>query len=101
MHAAELIARARREAGLTQAEMARRAGTSQAAVSAVERGLSDVTIARAERLLAAAGWELSCRPRRGVDPDDLQMMRLNLQKTPAARLEGFFTLLQLRGIARR
>ena len=54
-----LIASARRSAGLTQAELAERGGTSQATISAYENATkvpSGVTLAR---LLAAAGQRLT------------------------------------------
>ena len=50
-----LIEMARRASGLTQAELARQAGTSQATVSAYERGLKTPSIKVAARLLASAG----------------------------------------------
>lgn len=45
---------ARRAAGLTQAELAKRAGTSQARVSSYERGAVVPTASTTERLLRAA-----------------------------------------------
>jgi transcriptional regulator with XRE-family HTH domain len=63
MNAGELIARARIEAGLTQAKLARRAGTSQAMVARYETGAASPTVAALQRLLRAAGCELvlGCR----------------------------------------
>jgi transcriptional regulator with XRE-family HTH domain len=58
-----LLEVARRVAGLTQAELARRAGTSQATVSAYERGLKTPSVKVAARLFAVLGWELSLRSR--------------------------------------
>jgi transcriptional regulator with XRE-family HTH domain len=58
-----LIEIARRARGLSQAELARQAGTSQAAVSAYERGLKTPSIAVAARLLGVLGWELTLRSR--------------------------------------
>jgi len=49
---------ARRRAGLTQAELARRAGTSQPVVSAYERGLRDPSHRTLRRLVEAAGARL-------------------------------------------
>jgi uncharacterized protein len=59
---------ARSEAGLTQAEVARRAGTSQPAVNRYEQGQAVPTLPTLERLLRACGRELSLRsvPRRGA-----------------------------------
>jgi transcriptional regulator with XRE-family HTH domain len=54
---------ARRVAGVSQAELARRAGTSQATVSAYERGLKTPSVRVAARLLGALGCELTLRSR--------------------------------------
>jgi len=58
MTTSSLIERARRSAGLTQAELAARAGTSQAAVARYERGTDLPTIPTLERLLRGCGQEL-------------------------------------------
>src|SRR3954462_11097337 len=50
---------ARTRAGLSQAELARRAGTSQANVSAYETGAKQPSVATFSRLLAATGARLS------------------------------------------
>jgi uncharacterized protein len=54
-----LIERARREADLTQSELAALASTSQPAIARYERGVVTPTIATARRLLAACGQRLS------------------------------------------
>lgn len=54
-----LIREARTAAGLSQAEVAARAGTSQPAVSSYERGSTVPTAETLERLLAASGRVLS------------------------------------------
>lgn len=56
--AATLLRTARRRHGLTQAELAARAGTSQPVISAYEHGRRDPTTATLRRLLAAAGTRL-------------------------------------------
>lgn len=56
------IATARRRAGLTQAELARRAATSQATVSAYESGRKQPSAETFVRLLAAAGARLRVDP---------------------------------------
>lgn len=58
MESAALIGAARRRAGLTQAELARRAGTSQPVVSAYERGHRQPEIDTLARLVEAAGMRL-------------------------------------------
>jgi transcriptional regulator with XRE-family HTH domain len=52
---------ARRQAGLTQANLAQRAGTSQAAISAYESGRRSPSVDTLCRILAAAGVELRMR----------------------------------------
>ncbi|MGE0879635.1 MAG: helix-turn-helix domain-containing protein [Acidimicrobiia bacterium] len=56
-----LIRMARRKAGLSQVELADRAGTSQAAVSAYESGKRSPSVDTLCRLLAAAGFEVRMR----------------------------------------
>jgi uncharacterized protein len=53
-----LLAQVRREAGLTQAELARRAETSQAMVARYETGAASPTVRTLARLLRAAGRQL-------------------------------------------
>lgn len=56
--AADLLFEARRSAGLTQAELARRAGTSQAMVARYETGVASPTVRTLRRLLRAADRDL-------------------------------------------
>lgn len=56
-----LIRMARREAGLTQTELAARAATSQAAVSAYESGRRSPSVDTLVRIIAATGLELRMR----------------------------------------
>lgn len=58
MSTGELIRRTRTQAGLTQADLARRAGTSQPAVARYEGDQASPAVATLERLLRAAGVEL-------------------------------------------
>ena len=57
-----LIRQARREARLTQAELAGRSGTSQATLSAYERARKEPSASTAARILAAAGSKLASVP---------------------------------------
>jgi transcriptional regulator with XRE-family HTH domain len=61
MDRAHLFEVARRAAGLTQTELAARSGTSQAALSAYERGVKSPTLKVAGRILEAAGYDLNLR----------------------------------------
>lgn len=51
----ELLRFVRRRAGLTQAELARRSGTSQPVISAYEHGRRDPTYGTLRRIIQAAG----------------------------------------------
>ena len=61
MTAAELLVEARKRAGLSRTELARRAGVPTSTVSRVESGQADATITMLERLLAASGRRLVMR----------------------------------------
>lgn len=50
------MSEARARAGISQRELAIRAGTSQAAVSRIETGLEEPSFARFTQLMAAMGW---------------------------------------------
>lgn len=62
MDASAILRDARKRAGLTQAELARRGGTSQATVSAYEHGRKTPSVETLARLLAAAGTRLTAAP---------------------------------------
>ena len=57
-----LLERARASAGLTQDQLARRAGTSRTTLSAYENGRKSPTMATFARLLSEAGCELAAQP---------------------------------------
>src|SRR4051794_4895080 len=80
MTPAALIRTVRRRRGLTQAELARRAGTSQPVVSAYEHGHRDPTYTTLRKLIAAGGEQLQLRalvPGSDVPPaaDDTERAR--------------------------
>src|ERR1700752_2287290 len=58
MEPAQLLRSVRQRRGLTQAQLARRAGASQPVVSAYEHGRRDPTFRTLERLIEAAGERL-------------------------------------------
>jgi transcriptional regulator with XRE-family HTH domain len=81
------LLRARREAhGLSQARLALRAGTTQAAVSRVERGELSPSIATLERLLWAMGEELDLSAQPAPPDWDEDHLRDTLRRPPADRL---------------
>lgn len=91
-----ILLEARRRAGLGQAELAQRAGTSQPAVARLERGHSSPTLATLERLVGAAGFDLRLElvPKAAPDPlveaykrdVDRTLLRENLRRTIDERL---------------
>ncbi len=62
MDAATTLRTARSRAGLSQTELARRAGTSQAAVSQYESGAKQPSFETLSRLLLAAGARVTLDP---------------------------------------
>jgi Predicted transcriptional regulator with C-terminal CBS domains len=62
MDTAATLRDARHRAGLTQADLATRAGTSQATVSAYESGRKQPSVTTLSRLLAATGTQLTAEP---------------------------------------
>ncbi len=69
--AAGLLRLARHEAGITQAELARRAGVPASMVSAYERDRRQPTLATLLRLLKAGGYELRMHLAPYDDHDDV------------------------------
>jgi predicted nucleotidyltransferase/DNA-binding XRE family transcriptional regulator len=57
--AAELLKAARRRAGLTQVDLALKAGVTQSVISAYESGARQPSLATLQRLVAATGVQLS------------------------------------------
>ena len=58
-----LLERVRQHAGLTQEQLATRAGTSRPTLSAYEHGHKSPTLTTVERILDGAGFELSAVPK--------------------------------------
>lgn len=83
--AGSLLREARRTAGLSQAQLARCLGISQAAVAKLERRGVNPTIRTLDKALHATGHELrlDVRRRASVDPS---LIRRHLELTPAQRL---------------
>lgn len=81
------LIRLRREAnGLTQSQLALRAGSTQAAISRLERGELSPTIETVERLLAVMGEEAEITVRRGVLNCDRERLRALRNRPPAERM---------------
>jgi transcriptional regulator with XRE-family HTH domain len=79
MDAATLLRRARKRSGLTQREVAARAGLTQPVVAAYEAGRRQPTIPMLEKLLAACGEELDVQTRPALRlPDPARANRILL-----------------------
>jgi transcriptional regulator with XRE-family HTH domain len=86
MTAGELLKETRRRHGLSQAQLAARARTSQAAISRIERGLVSPSVATLATLLDLMGEEL----RLSAEPidygHDLSLNLLNLALSAEERI---------------
>jgi transcriptional regulator with XRE-family HTH domain len=85
MNGGQLIREARRRAGLTQRELAGRAGTTQSAIARIERGATEPSYARVGSLVEACGFELIPRIGR-LDESDWSVASANLLLSPEARV---------------
>lgn len=88
-HAASIVKQARLAAGLTQAELAERAGTTQSAVARLESAEANPRLATVLRAVEAAGHELEVTVRFRRPAVDETMIAANLRLDPAARLHRF------------
>jgi transcriptional regulator with XRE-family HTH domain len=86
MEAATLVRRARTDAGLTQVELARRLGVTQAALARLERRGANPTVGTLDRVLRATGRRLDLRIGRVEPSVDVTLLREALQMTPADRI---------------
>ncbi len=100
---AELLLQARVRAGLSQRQLAQRAGTAQSVVARIEGGQTSPTWDTLERLLAAAGYELAPRVqlRVVVGSHMLDDVPRILRMTPEQRLEEVKNLSEFFAHARR
>jgi transcriptional regulator with XRE-family HTH domain len=106
-----LIREARIRSGLTQRELASRAGTTQSVVARLESGVGSPRVETVERLLEAAGFRARVElvPRTPTDAVvaaykadiDRTLLRENLAKTPEQRVESLHALQRLAAEARR
>ncbi len=108
---ADLVRVARSRAGLTQRELAARAGTTQSVVGRLEAGRGNPGLRTVVRLLAAAGFRatVELEPIAPDDPVvaayladiDRSLLRENLSKTPEQRVESLQALQRLAAEAHR
>lgn len=95
----DLICRSRRDAGLTQSELAERLGTTQSAVSRWERGLDEPRLSTLGRIVAACGRRLGMV----VEADDVDraQIRQQLAMTPEQRLASVVNVSRMLSGARK
>ena len=86
---ASLIRKARTDAGMTQVDLAARAGLTQSAVARLERGDSNPTIATLANVIAATGHRLTLAAQPHRASFDERQLRERLAMTPAQRLANF------------
>jgi transcriptional regulator with XRE-family HTH domain len=86
--ASTLIRSARLAAGLTQAQLAARAGMPQSSIARLESPDSNPTVTTLERVLAAADSGLTVKPAALPGVDETLIDR-NLRLTPAERFAAF------------
>ncbi len=79
---------ARRRAGLSQRELARRSGIPQPSISRIERGLGSPTVNTLERLLRTCEMELEPVDLPGEDDVDWGRIRARLRMTPDERIRA-------------
>ena len=84
MSASAFLRYARRKASLSQRELGRRAGVTQATISRVEEERISPRVDTLERLLEACGFELQAAPLKGVGVDRTAIRAL-LRASPHER----------------
>jgi transcriptional regulator with XRE-family HTH domain len=87
--AANLVRTTRLQARLSQAELGRRLGMSQAAIARLERPGANPTIATLDRLLHATGHRLELTVAENGASVDETLIAANLKLSPAERLARF------------
>ena len=83
--AGRMVREARWQTGLTQRQLAARAGIPQETIARIERGRADPRVMTLDRLLGACGQGLESVPRLGIGIDRTQIHAL-LRLSPSERL---------------
>jgi transcriptional regulator with XRE-family HTH domain len=82
-----LVRNARKSSGLTQAELAERAGMTQSVIARLERGDGNPTFLTLERVLHAAGHRLELSAvHQGLRTVDESLIQQQLALSPAERI---------------
>lgn len=105
-----MLREARRACGLTQRDLARRAGVAQSTVARIEAGTLSPTVGRLDLLLRACdGRRLVVEldgaqtraPLRPVDPNDVRNLLSNLRLTVQQRFDQLHNAIDYRAEVRR
>jgi transcriptional regulator with XRE-family HTH domain len=89
MSPSTLIREARKRAGLTQVQLAERAGVAQSVIARLERGDGNPTFETLERVLHAAGHRLELHAvEQGLTTVDESLIRQQLALPPVERLRS-------------
>lgn len=94
-----VMRRARHHAGLTQAALAERIGTTQSVISRWERGHEEPRLTSLAVVLAACGLRMSLHVE--IDDVDRAQIRQQLAMTPGERLASVTNLSRVLASARR
>ncbi len=92
MNVSSVIQKTRQRAGLTQADLAPRVGSTQSAISRLENGRVRPSLETIERLAKACGATLELRLRTSEAPT--AEFESNLSLTPAGRLDQLIRAVQ-------
>jgi len=87
-----LIRKARSDARLSQTDLARRLGVSQAAIAKLERAGSNPTVGTLDDVLWATGHRLALSAPVRQPGVDESLIRQQLELSPAERLRGIETM---------
>jgi len=98
-----ILAKARKRAGLTQRELAKRARTSQSVVARIESGRADPSAGTLRRLLEACGLNLrvALEPELVIGPEVLEDVSRIRRLTPEERMVEARNLSRFLASARR
>ena len=81
----ELVREARKRSGMTQQQLADKAGTTQSAIARLESGRTSPSLEDVQRLMRLAGWELIVELAPFDDSDRVQARALK-KLTPEQRI---------------
>src|SRR5690349_16559912 len=87
MNPGKLVREARARHGLSQERLARRAGTTQSAISRIEQERVSPTVDTLSQLLRLMGEDLVLRAEKRDSGIDVTLNRANLELTPEQRVQ--------------